>query len=135
MVKSRGSEKLLAAWKNRVVTDEAFKEITGELEKSPATIEEVSVVGGANPTGLQMTLTYSGDDVPKCGNDISFWLRWHRIYGGRMRPPKILINGIPFPDIIRLQLEFGDFTGPVREGPLAELERFEQLGDIDLRGR
>jgi hypothetical protein len=133
MVKSRGSEKLLAAWKSRVLTDEAFKEIAGELEKSPAVIEEVSVVGGANATGVMMTLSYSGDDIPRCGNDLAFWLKWHRVYGGRMRPPRILINGIPFPDLLRVQLEFGDVGGPLRE--VSRFDRLDQLGGIDVRGR
>ncbi|HEY5945486.1 MAG TPA: hypothetical protein VIV40_08340 [Kofleriaceae bacterium] len=126
-MKSRGSEKLLAAWKNRVLTDEAVKEIAAELEKSPAVVEEVAVVGASNPTGVHVSLMYTGDDVPWCGNDLAFWLKWHRIHGGRTRPPKIIINGIPFPDVVRIQLEFGDPGNPVRE--------LENVNDIAIRGR
>lgn len=133
MVKTRGSEKLLAAWKTRVLSEDAFKEIANEFEKSPAVVEEVSVVGGSSPTGMQVSLMYSGDDVPWCGNDLAFWLKWHRIHGGRTRPPKIIINGIPFPDVIRVQLEFGDVGNPVRE--LDRLDMLDKMNALDVRGR
>lgn len=111
---ARGSEKLLAAWKNRALTDESVNEIAGALENSPAVVEGVSVTGGRNATGLQLSLTYSGDDVPLCGNDLLFWLRWHRVHGGKVGPPKIIINGTPFPDLVRVHLAFGD-VGPGNE--------------------
>jgi hypothetical protein len=107
MNKKRGSEKLMAAWKSRVLTEEAFREITTELEKSPATVEKVNVIGGEMPTGMQVLLSYSGDDIPVCGNDLAFWLRWRRKYGGLVKPPKIIINGIPYPDLLQVQLDFG----------------------------
>lgn len=107
MNKQRGSEKLKAAWQSRVLTDEAFREITTELEKSKATIEKVNVIGGDKATGVQVLLTYSGDDVPYCGNDLAFWLRWRLKYGSTVKPPKIIINGTPWPDLIRMQLDFG----------------------------
>jgi hypothetical protein len=28
-------------------------------------------------------------------------------YGGAPRPPKIIINGTPFPDLVRMELDFG----------------------------
>ncbi|HSL03491.1 MAG TPA: hypothetical protein VK901_08135 [Nitrospiraceae bacterium] len=103
----RGSEKLMAAWKARTLTDKAVGEIAEVLDKSPAKVETVNIVGGANATGIQLRMTYEGDDVPMCGNDILFWLKWHINHGGIVRPPKIIINGIPFPDIVRLELDFG----------------------------
>lgn len=112
---TRGSEKLLAAWKNRALTEAAVNEIAKELEKSPAVVEKAAVIGGANASGVALSLSYSGDDVPYCGNDLAFWLKWHRTHGGVVRPPKIIINGIPFPDIIRVQLEFGDVHGAIDE--------------------
>jgi hypothetical protein len=110
--KVRGSAKLLAAWKTRSLSEESFREITEAFDKSPATVEQAHVVGGHNPTGVQMTLSYEGDDGPWCGNDLQFWVRWHRKHGGVPRPPRILINGIPFPDLVRMELSFGQ-TAPV----------------------
>ena len=104
----RGSEKLMAAWKARALTEASVREIATALDKSPAKVESVNVVGGSDATGLQISLSYEGDDTPWCGNDILFWLRWHRTHGsGGIKPPRILINGIPFPDLIRVDLEFG----------------------------
>jgi hypothetical protein len=103
----RGSEKLMAAWKSRALTEESFREIADALGKSPAKVESVNVIGGANPTGVRMSLRYEGDDTPWCGNDILFWLKWHRNYGGVVLPPKIIINGTPWPDLVRMQLDFG----------------------------
>ena len=80
----RGSEKVMAAWKARVLTEASIKEIAASFEKSPATIEG-----------------------PWCGNDILFWLKWHLGHGGNPRPPRIIINGTPFPDIVRMELDFG----------------------------
>ena len=105
--KKRGSEKILAAWQSRALTEESVREIAGAFEKSPATIEGATVVGGENATGLRLSLAYEGDDGPWCGNDILFWLKWHRGHGGVVRPPRIIINGIPFPDLIRMELDFG----------------------------
>ena len=31
-------------------------------KKSPATVEKAHVVGGANPTGMTVSLSYAGDD-------------------------------------------------------------------------
>jgi hypothetical protein len=103
----RGSEKLLAAWKTRALSEESVREIATALEKSPATVEGANVVGGTNATGVRLSLRYQGDDVPQCGNDILFWLKWHIDHGGVIRPPKVIINGIPFPDPVRLELDFG----------------------------
>src|SRR5690349_14050734 len=97
----RGSEKLAAAWKHRGLTEEAFHEIGAELDKSPAKVESARVLGGATPTSVQLQLTYSGDDVPYCGNDLAFWLRWHQKWGGVIKPPRIIIKGIPVPDWLR----------------------------------
>jgi hypothetical protein len=104
----RGSDKLMAAWQSRALNDDSIREITAALEKSKAIVEGAAVYGGANPSGMRVTLRYEGDDVPTCGNDILFWLKWHIHHGsGGVKPPKILINGIPIPDIARVQLDFG----------------------------
>lgn len=108
----RGSERLMAAWKTRVLTEESVREIAEALDRSPAVVLGAHVVGGAQPTGVALSLAYEGDDVPMCGNDLAFWLRWHLVHGGGgVRPPRILINGIPFPDLVRLELDFGEVGG------------------------
>ena len=108
----RGSERLMAAWNARALTEESVKEIAAALEASPATVLGANVIGGAHPTGVSLSLAYEGDDVPLCGNDILFWLRWHINHGGGgVRPPRIIINGIPFPDLVRIELDFGH-VGP-----------------------
>ena len=56
---------------------------------------------------MSLSLSYDGDDGPWCGNDILFWLKWHRNHGGNPRPPRIIINGTPFPDLVRMELDFG----------------------------
>jgi len=114
MADKRGSEKLMAAWKARALTEESVKEIAGALDKSPAITEGIIIVGGKEATGVQLSLRYEGDDGPWCGNDILFWLKWHIKYGGVVQPPKIIINGIPFPEEVRLQLDFGNVGGAVQ---------------------
>ena len=64
-------------------------------------------MGGGNSTGVQLLLRYDGDDGPWCGNDILFWFKWHIKYGGDIHPPRIIINGTPFPDLVRMELDFG----------------------------
>ena len=81
-----------------VLTEGSIKEIAASFEKSPATIEGATFVGGEHSTGLSLSLSYEGDDGPWCGNDILFWLKWHLEHGGTPRPPRIIINGMPFPD-------------------------------------
>src|SRR5262249_45467355 len=105
-----GSEKLMAAWKSRALSEDSVREIADALGKSPAKVESVKVIGGANPTALQIALRYDGDDGPWCGNDIQFWLAWLRKHGGVAPPPRIIINGIPWPEIVRVQLDFGHVT-------------------------
>jgi hypothetical protein len=122
----RGSEKVIAAWQARVLTEESVAEIAKQFEESPATVESANIVGGAQPTGMRVTLSYDGDDGPWCGNDILFWLKWHLNHGGVVTPPRIIINGIPFPDLVRMELDFGhvgeqvpsieDISGPLGLG-------------------
>jgi hypothetical protein len=98
---------VIAAWNARVLSQGAIEEIARQLEESPATVETANVVGGSHPTGLRVSLRYDGDDGPWCGNDILFWFKWHMGHGGVVNPPKIIINGIPFPDLVRMELDFG----------------------------
>jgi hypothetical protein len=103
----RGSEKLMEAWNARSLTEASVREIADAFAKSPAKVEGAQVVGGASPTGMRVALRYDGDDGPWCGNDILFWLRWHITHGGTVRPPKIIINGVPRPELVRMELDFG----------------------------
>jgi hypothetical protein len=104
---TRGSEKIMAAWKARSLTEASVKQIAEAFETSPAKVTGAVFEGGAAPVGLTLSLSYEGDDVPRCGNDILFWLKWHRDFGGVVKPPKIIINGTPFPDLVQMELEFG----------------------------
>jgi hypothetical protein len=122
----RGSEKLLAAWKTRALTEESMREIATAMDKSPARVESATLFGGGNPSGLRLELSYAGDDIPICGNDILFWLKWLRKNGWGGRPPRIIINGIPFPDVLHVQLDFGRVDGAAPELPSLE----GQLGGI-----
>lgn len=126
----RGSEKLMAAWQARALTEKSIREIADALDKSPAKVVSASFAGGEHSTGVRLSLRYDGDDGPWCGNDILFWLRWHRTYGGVLRPPRIIINGIPWPDLVRMELDFGyvgenvqnvaDLSGQVARGGILE---------------
>lgn len=120
----RGSEKLLAAWKGRALTEESLQEIASALAQSPATVDRAMIVGGNSATGAHLSLSYTGDDTPICGNDIAFWLKWHLKHGGSPRPPRIIIDGIPFPDLVRMELDFGNVvSNPVVAVEVAGLGR------------
>ena len=119
----RGSERLLAAWKSRELTEEAISEIANGFDESPAVVESVRIHGGASASGVSATVSYDGDDIPYCGNDIRFWLHWHLRHGGAPRPPRIIIKGTPVPEQVRLDLDFGWTTdgrppAGVEVGPL-----------------
>jgi hypothetical protein len=103
----------MAAWHARGLTEASVREIAAALEESPATVVGAKVVGGASATGVTVSLAYEGDDVPRCGNDILFWLKWHLTHGSvGVHPPRIIINGVPFPDLVRLELDFGNVGNP-----------------------
>ena len=113
--RQRGSEKLMRAWKSRRLTDESVREIADALDKSPATVEGIEVVGGEDATGIRLALSYDGDDGPYCGNDIIFWLQWllkHGGSGGVITPPHIIINGTPWPEVVKMELNFGNVENP-----------------------
>lgn len=118
--RKRGSEKLMKAWKSRVLTEESFREIADAIDKSPAKLAGFNIVGGDNPTGVQLSLRYDGDDGPWCGNDILFWLQWlqkHGGGGGVINPPHIIINGTPWPEVITMTLDFGQVGSPAQVAP------------------
>lgn len=130
----RGSARLLAAFKTRAFSEDAIRELASMLDKSPASVEGAVVKGGSSATGLSLTLSYAGDDVPWCGNDMTNWLAWLRKHGGggyTPRRPRIIINGTPFPDWLRMELSAGEIVNPaVKAGQI------EDIGQIagGLRG-
>lgn len=128
--KVRGSDKLRAAWEKRALKDEEVHEIANHLDKSAGQVDGVRVIGGVRATGVEVALSYSGDDVPRCGNDLEFWLHWLRRHGGNGRPPRIIIKGIPFPEELRLELLFGDVDAPRDLGR----ELAQQLEQLQVRG-
>lgn len=135
--RTRGSAKLLDAWRTRTLSESSLSEIAKALDASPATVERAHVSGGETPTGVQLSLRYEGDDVPFCGNDLQFWLDWLRKHGGKPRPPRIIIDGIPFPDLVHVDLEFGSpSAGPVQAGlgPINVEAQLGELGGGGLRG-
>jgi hypothetical protein len=106
----RGSTRLREAWaqKGFQLNDESVGEIVEQLDDSPATVDDVVFHGGAEPTGVSVGLTYADDDVPICGNDLTFWLKWHIHHGVTIdQVPHIIINGRPHPEFVKLNLGFG----------------------------
>lgn len=111
----RGSEKLMLAWKARL-TEDSVGEIARHLDDVPATVEKAQFHGGDQPSGLSLSLSYTADEIPYCGNTVQFYLDWLAKHGGGYtEPPRIIINGIPFPEWLRLELDFGRVGHDVRE--------------------
>jgi hypothetical protein len=125
--KLRGSERIAAAWKSRALSEDSVKEIVAGLGETRGEVGAVEISGGASASGMRVGISYSGDLVSWCGNDITFWLEWLRKHGGRPKKPRIIINGKPWPDLIEMELEFGHFEAhDVQQlaelGALAELQ-------------
>jgi hypothetical protein len=110
----RGSDKLRAAWRARVLSEDTVNEVAKAFDSSPAIVEGVELHGGGEPSGMSVTLRYDGDDVPMCGNDIAFWLKWHQLHGGVVKAPRIIINGTPWPEFLRMRLDFGQVEVPAQ---------------------
>jgi hypothetical protein len=94
----RGSRRLIEAWKDRerhLIRDEHVEELSGLLENSPASVDDVIVVGGSEATGLGFSMTYDGDDIPLCGIDLYRLLDLLRRLGTPSDGPVIIINGRP----------------------------------------
>ena len=106
----RGSAVLRQAWERKGfhLTDDMVGEIVDQLDVSPATVHDVRVTGGAMPTGISIDVSYEGDDVPWCGNDLSWLIAWHlKHQAPTVCIPRPLVDGIPFPDLIKATLHFG----------------------------
>lgn len=132
MANLRGSEKVLAAWKRRTLSEESVNEIAESLQDSPAVVEKAVFSGGENPTGLSLSLSLKGDDMDWCGSGLKNWITWHRKHGGNPIPPRIFTEGIPFPDVIRLELTYGDARDFQRS---LETDRFDQNAIAQIKGR
>jgi hypothetical protein len=136
----RGSEKLKFAWENRALTEQAVAEIGEALDASAGSVEQVRVLGGREAVGIEVSKRYAADDGDVCGNDIAFWLKWLGRHGGGggYRPPKVIINGIPWPIEVLVTYTFGRAEAPVRQvgdlGSFENLGAFEDLRPLDGRG-
>lgn len=96
--RERGSQKLLEAWKSRdqrLITEDHIQQLAEVLEQSPAVVDDVTVVGGDEADGVGFALSYYGDDIPFCGNDMSKILELLRRLGTPSQPPVVIINGKP----------------------------------------
>lgn len=110
MESTRGSEKLLIAWKERqALTDDSVGQIADLLDSSSAPVESVEFHGGAEPTGVSVGLAFTGDDVELCPRFMSDLLDWLK-----KNPPvgivtgDVIINGKPRIDLARLNVTFGE---------------------------
>lgn len=103
----RGSEKQLDAWKSRTIREESFHEPADAPERSPAQVDGAFVTGGSSPSGHYLSLRCGGEDVPRCGNDLEFILRWINRHHRGLSIPCIVANGIPRPDLFRIDLRIG----------------------------
>ncbi len=104
----RGSEKLLAAWKARQLTDQSVQDIAEGLGKSSAEVHSIEFHGGARPTGVAVGLTYRDGTIEECGTDITLWLAWLRRYAAEVEfDRRILIDGV-WPDLLTVTLPFGN---------------------------
>lgn len=106
-------------WGARTLSNAALREIAEALEASPAIVLSGQIVGDDNPTGVMLSLAYEGDDVRACGADILFWMRWHVAHGSEaVRPPRIIVNrACELPELVRLELDFGDVGDRAGRGP------------------
>jgi hypothetical protein len=105
----RGSAKLQEAWKLRdaEITDAVVEEISALLDKSPAEVGDVQVHGGSRATGLGFSLSYYGDDVPFCGNDLQWLIDFLRKHPIPSEGPIVIINGKPRVDRIHVLASLG----------------------------
>jgi hypothetical protein len=107
---ARGSSKLFESWEGRarrLITDDEVKALADVLDGSPAVVDDVQVVGGEQATGLGFSLTYSGDDIPICGNDLSRILELLRRLGTPSQPPIVIVNGRPAFDRLTILATLG----------------------------
>lgn len=110
MESTRGSEKLLTAWKERqALTDESVSQIAELLDSSPAEVESVEFHGGAEPTGVSLGLAFSGDDVELCPRFFKDLFEWLKTQPGRGPiVGDVIINGTPRIDLARVNLSIGE---------------------------
>jgi len=123
-----GRERLAGGRAPRPLTDQSMREIAAALAASPAIVLSGHIVGDDSPTGVMLSLAYEGEDVAACGADILFWLRWHVAHGnGDVRPPRIIVNhACELPELVRLELDFGDVGSVDSEQTTS---RFDGIGD------
>ena len=111
--------------------DQGDRRLVGE---SPATIEGATFYGGEHSTGLSLSLSYEGTTARGAGTTSSSGSseprpRWEP------RPPRIIINGTSFPDLVRMELDFGHVgeQGPGLQDLAGEIGAMESMADHPTR--
>ena len=136
----RGSQRLLESWENRhrhVITDDDVKQLAEVLDASPAQVGDVTVAGSGEGTGVGLSLSYTGDDIPLCGNDLTRIPELLRKTGAPSRPPVVIINGVPWPDRVTVLATLGvlpasawDAVIPQYRGSLLDRGLVEEIAGV-----
>lgn len=133
---TRGSERLLQTWAargERLIRDEHVEEVARRLEDSPATVSHVVVAGGTEATGLGLALTYDGDAIDRCGNDMQWLLELLRKLGTPSEPPRWIIDGTVVMDRVTVLATLGVLPANAFDAVIPKLgqQRRGRLGRHD----
>jgi hypothetical protein len=96
MKRVRGSEKLLASWRQSASEGTAQSGAGKISRRKTVGIAVAAGVLGAGVFPASSASAYGGDDIPPCGNDILFWKKL--IPTGGSTVPRVIWKGIPWPD-------------------------------------
>jgi hypothetical protein len=102
----RGSAVLLKAWQSGVIrlNDEVVTGLSEVLNGIQGRVETARVAEGREAVAVEIAYD---EDTPQCGNDLSLVFRWIRDVGSDI-PVRVLINGVPAFDSVRVVLEVGN---------------------------
>ena len=106
----RGSGRLLKAWQSGMIhlSDEVVTGLSEVLDGIQGRVETAQVLGETTKQGVRLEVAYDTDD-PGCGNDVTLLLKkLHHLGGGEPVPIRIIINGIPAFDALRMTFEVGN---------------------------
>jgi hypothetical protein len=105
-MEERGSAVLLTAWQSGVIklNDEVVTGLSEVLNGIQGRVETARVGEGRESVAVEIAYD---EDTPQCGNDLSLLFRWIHDAGGDI-PVRVLINGIPAFDSVRVVLEVGN---------------------------
>jgi hypothetical protein len=104
----RGSAVLLKAWQAGVIrlNDEIVTGLSEVLNGIQGHVETARV--GESRGAVAVEIAYD-EDTPQCGNDLNRLFRWIHDFGGDI-PVRVLINGVPAFDSLRVLLEVGNVS-------------------------